>query len=316
MTSSVPMVSVRAKLAGRQYRPAGYFYAVDGTAYPGAPAPPRPVLSDGTGGWSGFSSGMVGGLADTADGLWASRCIGYEAATLPMWPSVQQGRTDLRNAIAADAAAYLKVNGTYDGLVIAGSGYSQGSMVWDQVFVLDFLASDGALHHLLPYLYRVYQFGHVFRCPGIAHGNTLAGLPQSIVQDGVQTGGIGLGLDLTPEQTNHVAPDGKPVVYSCANKGDIYTCCSVGTDPWHHPAPEGKVGHIFYKIVMQPTFTDVIDAATVLAEPIAGIEELFHTMKFFAQGTSAPHYEYFPQMNACIHDAYQLGISLPHELGQ
>lgn len=306
---------IRAGFNGLEYQPAGYFYAVDGTVYAGAPAPPDPIINDGTGYWCGFASGMVGGLTNLADGLWASRCIGYPAVTLPMWPSVQTGRASLVAAIQSDAANYRARHGSYDGLAIAMSGYSQGSMVTDQVWVHDFLDPSGVLHELLPYVYRSYQFGHIFRSPGIAHGNALAGLPQSLIQDGVQTGGIGLVLDLTPEQTNYVAPDGNPVVYSCANLGDIYSCCSVGTNPWTDPAPEGKVGYIFYQVVMQPTFDDVIGTATVLEEPISAIEELFHVMEFFAEGTSAPHYEYFPQMDACITDAYHLGLSLPHQLG-
>ncbi|WP_052956738.1 hypothetical protein [Mycolicibacter heraklionensis] len=314
MTSSL-FVDIRAKLNGRTYRPAGYFYAVDGTVYPGAPAPPQPIIDDGHGWWSGFSSGIVGGLTNLADGLWQSRCIGYPAATLPMWPSVQTGRANLVAAIRTDANVYQALHGTLEGFVIAGSGYSQGSMVWDQVYALDMLPDNGVLHDLLPYVYRIYQLGHIFRTPGIAHGNALAGLPESIEQDGVETGGIGLELDLTAEQTNRLAPDGRPIVHSCANKGDIYTCCSVGINPWSAPAAEGKVGRTFMKIVMQPTFSDVVAAAGVLGEPIAGVMELFHVMVFFAAGPNSPHYQYFPQMDACIDDAHKLGLSLPHELG-
>ena len=161
-------------------------------------------------------------------------------------------------------------------------------------------------------MYRSYQFGHIFRTPGIAHGNALIGLPESIKQDGVETGGIGMGMDLTVAQTNYLAPDGKPVVYSCANKGDIYTCCSTGTDPWKHPAPEGKVGKIFEAIIMQPSLAGIVKTALVLEEPMSGILELFHVMKFFAAGPNAPHYLYFPQMVACVGDALALGRSLPH----
>ena len=38
--------AVAANIAGLHYEPAGYFYAVDGTAYPGAPAPPDPPTND------------------------------------------------------------------------------------------------------------------------------------------------------------------------------------------------------------------------------------------------------------------------------
>jgi hypothetical protein len=77
-------VQVRAKLNGRTYRPAGAIFAVDGTAYPGAPGIPAPG--------AGFSSDLIYGLINLADGLWASQFIGYPAVTYPMGPSVQRGR--------------------------------------------------------------------------------------------------------------------------------------------------------------------------------------------------------------------------------
>ena len=316
MTSSIPMLMVQQKLAGRSWRPAGYFYAVDGTAYPGAPAVPLPIINDGTGTWSGFSSGMVGGMINVRDGLWASRCIGYEATTIPMWPSVQQGRANLIAAIKADAAAYLAANGTYAGLVITGSGYSQGSMVWDQVWVEDILSPTGVLHYLLPYVYRIYQFGHVFRTPGIAHGNALIGSPESITQNGVESGGIGGTLDLTVAQTNYLSPVGTPVIYSCANHGDIYTCSPMGTQPWSIStmASQGKTGYIFFRIIMDPTFLDVVEAVEVLEHPIDSIEEGFNAAQFFSEGVNAPHYQYYPQMLGCITDVMNLGESLPHQL--
>jgi hypothetical protein len=313
MTSSFWEVLTRSQFNGLGRRPAGGIFAVDGTTYPGAPAPPFPIRNDGQGYWCGFSSGLVGGLMNLVDGLWDSFCIGYSAATVPMWPSVQEARQNLKVAIKAYAAAYLAQWGVYPAII--GTGYSQGSMAWDQLWALDILPEDGELHYLLPYIYRIYQFGHIFRTPGIAHGNALAGLPESIIQDGVETGGIGLALDLTVEQTNYPAPDGKPVVYSCANKGDLYSANSCGLNPWTAPAPEGKVGNIFMAIIMQPTFLDVVKTVEVLGEPLKAVLELFHTMSFFAQGMNSPHYQYFPQMNACIDDAVALGLSLPHELG-
>lgn len=304
---------IRAAKNGLPYRPAGIIIAVEGTAYPGCPAPPSMILNDGTGFWSGFASGLVGGVCNAQDGLWDSYLVPYGAATVPMWPTVQQARELVVAYLLSYAPAYQAAWGVYPPIVF--TGYSQGSMATDQVWVLDILPEDGRLHFLLPYIYRSYQFGHIFRTPGIAHGNALAGLPESIIQDGVETGGIGLGMDLTVEQTNHVAPDGKPVVYSCANKGDLYTCCSTGMDPWTAPAPEGKVGKIFESIIMQPTLGDILATVKVLGEPLQAILELFHAMAFFAKGPQAPHYLYFPQMVACINDAFALGNSLPHQIG-
>lgn len=323
MTSSIPFVSVQQKLAGRTWQTCGTIVAVDGTAYPGCPNPPQPIVNGSASGWfSGFSSGLVGGVINSLDGLWDSYCVGYGAATIPMWPTVQQAREIVVSYLESYAAAYKSMWGDYPPIVM--TGYSQGSMAVDQVWVYDFLTPPGGtdtegnptgrLHYLLDYVYRSYQFGHVFRCPGIAWGNALIGLPQSIQDGGVETGGIGGPLDLTVAQTNYTAPDGGPVVYSCVNQGDIYSACEVGLDPWEDLAPEGDIADIFYKIVMQPTFLDVISAAKVLEHPLAGIVELFRVMQFFAEGTNAPHYEYFPQMVGCVNDCYKLGLSLPHQL--
>lgn len=312
MTSSL-FVDVRSELNGLQRRPAGVIIAVEGTAYPGCPGAPSMILSDGTGFWSGFASALVGGVCNEADGLWDSFLVAYGAATVPMWPTVQQAREEVVAYLLTYAPAYKAQWGVYPPIVF--TGYSQGSMATDQLWVLDILAESGRLHFLLPFVYRSYQFGHIFRTPGIAHGNALAGLPESIEQDGVETGGIGLGMDLTEDETNYVAPDGKPVVYSSANKGDIYTCCSTGLNPWTKPSKEGKVGKIFEAIIMQPTLADIVATVKVLGEPLSAVMELFHAMAFFAKGPAAPHYLYFPQMVACINDCLALGNSLPHQLG-
>jgi hypothetical protein len=309
MTSGL-FVDIRSALNGTVRRPAGVIVCVEGTAYPGCPGPPSMILNDGTGFWSGFASGLVGGVCNAQDGLFDSYLVPYAAPTLPMWPGVQQAREEVVNFLLSYIPAYIAQWGAQPAVIL--TGYSQGSMATDQVYTLDY-AEGGRLNPYLSGLYRSYQFGHIFRTPGIAHGNALVGDPESIQQDGVETGGIGGPLDLTEEQTNRPAPDGKPTVYSCANKGDIYSCCAVGSNP-SKPASEGAVALIFYKIVMQPTFLDVISAAKVLGSPIAGIIELFSVMKFFAEGPNAPHYQYFPQMVGCINDCYQLGLSLPHSL--
>lgn len=310
MTSSIFNVQTRSSFTGTKYQPAGVIFAVDGTAYPGAPGADIPITTDGSGWWAGFSSGMVGGLENIADGLWGSIIIGYEASTIPMWPSVQQGRGFLVAAIKNYTDGFKSNFGFYPPIIL--TGYSQGSMITDQVWVLDILSTTGVLHYLLPYVYRIYQFGHIFRSPAIAWGNALAGLPQSIRQNGQETGGIGAVLDLTVAQTNFVAPDGQPVVHSCANHGDLYTCCPTGTDPWKNLAAQGKTGQLFFKIIMQPTFADIVEAALVLEHPIASIEEGINAGTFFAEGMTSPHYQYYPQMLACINDAHQLGMSLPH----
>jgi hypothetical protein len=292
------------------YRPCGGLFAVDGTAYPGAPGAELPITNDGTGWWSGLASGMVGGLENMQDGLWNSWMVSYEASVCPMWPSVQQGRGYLITAIQQFEVWCMQQFGTYLPIIMAG--YSQGTMVTDQVWVYDILSPTGVLHYLLPFVYRIYEFGHIFRSPGIAYANQLAGLPQSIKADGQETGGIGCVLDLTVAQTNYAAPDGKPVITSAANKGDIYGCCPTGLNPWTNLSKQGKTGQLFFKVIMQPTFAE---CAEVLAMPVDAIEEGIAAGTFFAEGMASPHYTYGVQMDACINDALVLGNSLPHQAG-
>jgi len=314
MTSSVSFVQARQIQLGRKWMPCGGFFAVDGTAYPGSPNAPTPILDNGSGFWSGFSSGMVGGLTNLLDGLWASFCIAYEASTVPMWSSVQQARGYLVACIDNFAKWFYGKFGFWPPICL--SGYSQGSMVTDQVWLLDILSPNGALHYLAPYVYRIYQFGHIFRNPGNARGNVLAGLPESISTDGVETGGIGCELDNTNEQVALLAPDGQPIMTSTANKGDIYGACPTGLEPWslNTLANPAKTGRLFFKVVMDPTPIDVIELVEVIQTPIASIEEGIATAEFFAQGNNSPHYQYYAQMDACINDAYQLGLSLPHTI--
>lgn len=302
-----PDISFQA--SGIYYRPAGFIVAVEGTMYPGAPAPPVPEINDGTGFWAGFSSGIVGGLTNMSDGLWKSALTGYSAAVIPMGPSVQAGRQATIVLIRQLASWWLAQYGSYDGLAILLTGYSQGAMVTGFVWSQDIWATDGVLHDLLPFVYRVYQFGDPFRTPGIAHGNELAGLPAPPDVDGVTTGGIGGHLDLTVEQTNYQAPDGKPVMCSCANIGDLYTDCPVGDTPQTSVAPAGNAEYLIFNMVQNPSFGSILEIATALKQPIGAIEAVVNGLKFVAVST-APHMQYYPQMLACINDALVLGQGL------
>jgi hypothetical protein len=313
MTQSVFATSIRPKLNGKYYTPAGLVVCFDGTVYPGAPFPPIPATNDGNGWYAGFASALAGGLMNLQDGLWNSICVGYPAATVPMWPSVQTGRKTGVAQIDAYQKWFHSQFGTYAPTVLAG--YSQGTMITDQIWLLDILSPTGVLHYLLPFVYRSYQIGHIFRSPGIAWANAAAGLSQDIKTDSVESGGIGCVLDLTPEQTNYAAPDGKPVVWSAANPGDLYTSCPTGLDPWKNLAKQGQTGQLFFKIIMQPTFVDIISAAKVLLMPISAIEEAINAGTFFSQGMNSPHYQYFPQLTACIDDALKLGLSFPYRPG-
>lgn len=325
MTSS-EFVTVRANKTGTVYSPAGAIFAVEGTVYPWAPNPPSFITDDGNGYWCGFASGVVGGLANTQDGLWESPTypagwtpnfggVGYPAVTVPMWPSVQTGRANLNMTLGWYANTYFQQNGSYDGLVILGSAWSQGAMVWCQTFFNDILPTNGTLHYLLPYVYRMYLFGDPFRCPGVAHGNELAGLPLLSKVDGQVTGGIGGPLDYTVDQANLLAPDGKYLVNSFVNANDLYADAPVGSTPWTSMPSVAKVEYLIFRIVMQPSFADIIELATLLDKPIGDIEALINAGEFFGAGPNAGHYQYYPQMTAAINDALELGNSLPHNNG-
>lgn len=316
MTSS-EFVGIRANWNGKPYKPAGYLFCVDGTAYPGTPGPPGILLDDGTGFWSGFSSGIAGGLANVADGLWASNLIAYNTVSpIPTNKARDAGIASLAASIGAVTDNYYRNNGnSYNGLVIAISGYSLGAIITGTYWQTYVLNPTGPHHYLAPYIYRIYQFGDPLRCPSVAHGNALSGLPESIQQDGVETGGIGGKLDLTVAQSNLLAPDGKYIYNSCANKGDIYACSPIGLNPWTAPAGPGKVGNLIFQEVMSPSITNTLKIAEALGSPIGMVEEIVNGMTFLAEGTSAPHWLYMPQLLGCINDALALGNSLPHELG-
>lgn len=323
MTSSLLNVQTRAALNGLEYSPAGAIFPVEGTVYPFAPNPPSFITNNGRGYWCGFASGVAGGLANSQDGLWAcptwplgwspNFCgVGYPAVTTPMWPSVQTGRANLNLLLGSYATSYYKQNGSYEGMAILLSAWSQGAMVVCQTFFLDIFPTTGTLHYLLPYVYRLYLFGDIFRCPGIAHGNDMAGIPLPPKLDGVTTGGIGGPLDYTVAQANLLAPDGKFLVNSFVNQNDLYADSPCGDTPWTSLSSAGSVEYLFFQIIMQPSLTLFIKLATLLGKPIGDVEALVNTGEFFGAGNNAGHYNYWTGMAAAVADALALGNSLPH----
>lgn len=325
MTSSL-FTQVRAIKTGVPNLSAGALIPIEGTVYPDAPNPPSFITDDGNGFYCGFASAMAGGAANIQDGLWAcptwplnfgpNRCgAGYEALTVPMWPSVQQGRGSVGLAAGAAATKYYKANGTYDGLVLAFSAWSQGVMALLQWFLLDVVPVGAPFHYLLPYIWRLYCFGDPFRCPNVAHGNEIAGTPMPPKLDGQVTGGIGGPLDYTPDQANMLAPDGKFLIYSFVKPNDLYADAPVGLTPWTSEPAAGKVEFLFFKIVMQPNFSDIIELAELLGEPIGDVEALINTGEFFGAGNNAGHYQYFAELDAAINDLLTLGNSLPLRTG-
>lgn len=312
MTSSL-FVNIRAQKNGTQYRPCGGVFAVEGTVYPGAPAPPTYILDDGTGYWCGFASGTIGGLINVADGLWYSECIGYPAVTTPMWPSAQIGQHNLGFSIKNFADSFYQTWGFYPPIAVVS--WSQGAIATDLWWTIDVLPETGYLHYLLPYIYRIYNYGDVLRCPGISHGNDYAGLPTPGTLDGETTGGIGGPLDLTSEQTNVLAPDGRYVVQSFNNAGDLYGAAPVGDNPWKSMPAVAKVEYGFFKIIMNPGFLDIVEiGGEIIVHPIGAVEAGWNAGKFFSEGMNAPHFQYWDAMDWIIGDLVSLGNSLPHQL--
>lgn len=209
--------------------------------------------------------------------------IGYPAAVSPMAPSVKAGRDEVNRQIG------MRPKGT----PLFLSGYSQGAIVTGQVWVHDILDPNGVHHDRLNDVRGIIQFGDPVRCPGIAHGNEVAGFAAPKKLDGQVTGGIAGPADMTADQT----PD---FYLSCALDGDLYGAAPVGANPWHDESSVGKVETNIYDIVQQPSFGDIISIAKDLGMPIGTVEAIYNAMLFFGQGTNAAHWQYGPFVPAMV----------------
>ena len=223
--------------------------------------------------WQAIADQLDGIVTQETAVMWQP--IGYPAAVTPMAPSVQAGRAEVNRQIG------LRPLGT----PLFLSGYSQGAIVTGQVWALDILNPNGIHHNRLPDVRGIIQFGDPLRCPGIAHGNEVAGLPMPTHLDGQVTGGIAGPADLRPDQT----PD---FLLSCALDGDLYACAPVGSSPWSAESQVGDVETNIYDIIQQATFLDVISIAKDLLMPIGTVEGIINALLFFGQGTNAPHWQY------------------------
>jgi len=220
--------------------------------------------------------------ADTARALgdeqWLWQPIGYPSATFPMLPSRKAGEEELVRQINLHPGK------------IALAGYSQGALITGTVWRDRILNPAGDLHHRLSDVVAIIHWGDPMRCPGIANGNTFAGLPMPRELDGVVTGGISGPDDLTPEQT----PD---FLLSFANDGDLYACSPQGLD---HQSPAGKVEKLIYDFIQEVTFIDVMAIAeeilkaifVPLTNLIPLIQAIINAGLFFGAGMAAPHYHY------------------------
>lgn len=267
----------------------------------------RPVLitGNGTGVPDGFGPGFsadVGrafevnpwqGVANLIDGLqppnpppvfWQP--IGYPAAVFPMNKSVEKGRAEVNRQIG------LRPKGT----PIFLSGYSQFAIVTGEVWVKDILDPKGVHHDRLSDVKGIINFGDPLRCPGIAHGNEIAGFAAPTKLDSQTTGGISGPQCLTVDQT----PD---FLLSCALDGDLYAAAPVGDDPWKNEPLVGQIETRIYGFIESGSIlTGFLAVAKGIAQEfghplsntIALVHAIFNGMKFASAGPSAPHWQYEP----------------------
>lgn len=228
-------------------------------------------------------------VADKIDGLVTPESpvewqpCGYPAAVFPMNPSVE----DLRGEVKRQILRRPK------GTPLFLSGYSQSAIAMAEVWSQDILPLSGALHDRLADVRGIIQFGDPVRCPGIAHGNEVAGMPAPTKLNGQTTGGIAGPRCLTPEQT----PD---FYLSCALDGDLYAAAPVSDDPWHSESSVGRVETRVYNFIESGSVLDFFKIALALGAPIAMIKGIYNGLKFAAAGTNAPHWQYGPFVPAMV----------------
>ncbi len=183
----------------------------------------------GTGGrWDADFTAEIAGAVNGHGYYWQG--VSYPAATFPMGPSVKQGIEEMVRLISAKPGTF------------AIMGYSQGAIVTCKLWRDEIMNPNGRLHDRLGDIFAHVSFGNPMRCPGIANGNGLAGLPPLKNEFGYLTGGIAGPDDLTPWQTPWWHAD-------FAKNGDLYATCPTGPDPWANEAPPGEMQTAIYKMV-------------------------------------------------------------------
>jgi hypothetical protein len=244
--------------------------------------------------WQVIENNMDGIITPTPPVEWQP--IGYPAAVFPMNPSVVAGRAEVNRQIGLRPA----------GTPLFLSGYSQGAIVTAEVWSQDILSPSGIHHDRLPDVRGIIQFGDPVRCPGIAHGNEIAGFPAPKDLDGVVSGGIAGPTCLTEAQT--------PSFYlSCALDGDLYAAAPVGPKsgtavvdtgaPWHNEPLVGQIETRIYGFIesgsLAKGFMAIVEGIVQefeypLTNTIALVHAIFNGIGFAAKGMNAPHWRYGP----------------------
>lgn len=249
-------------------RPVATLITVNGTAVPDPFGP-------------GFPADLGRALERTSPGLYYWQPIGYPAAVYPMRPSVEAGREEVVNQINRHPGRFVLV------------GYSQGALVTNAVWREDILNPQGRLHHRKDEVLALITYGDPQRCPGIANGNRLAGLPVPKKLNGHTTGGIAGPDNLTAEETPEK-------FLSFANNGDLYAAAPVGDDPWNTQTEVGYNQTMIYEAVMEFNGKDFIrlvaEIADVVRMPAINVVPLVQAiwggLSFFGKGTKASHWTY------------------------
>ncbi|AXC35118.1 lysin B [Mycobacterium phage Phranny] len=125
----------------------------------------------------------------------------YPARAFPMWPSIQDGRKELRTQIASKPGE------------INMAGYSQGACVVGQVLKHDIMDPKGSLHHRLSDVRKVVFWGNPMRQQGIQHDDQWIHEIAPADTHGILTFDLLEGLDKAPFE-----------VRDYAHKGDMYAC--------------------------------------------------------------------------------------------
>jgi hypothetical protein len=303
MTSSIAMMDVRQKLAGRNWQPAGVYISVNGTGDPSPSDTYNPLGS--------FASDISQLLMEQQDGLWLSQPIGYAAAVENMEASYTDAALQIVAALGGPAHPTYQAAVYPTGPFVLG-GYSQGSGATNTVWTQYIYPEDGLLHHRINDCMSIINFGDIFRTPGIANGNVYQGIPIPGEEDGTVTGGIGQAANnLTAAESTYINPTNplkQPVIMSWDLPGDLY-----GSSP---QGGAGSVAQSIMNIVFNTSFTNVVKILEDLAHPLGDIEEIYNAIKFFSAGTAAPHWQYANQ--GCVQSAVNymlaLGSALPHIL--
>jgi hypothetical protein len=244
--------------------------------------------------WQVIENTMEGVETPTPPVEWQP--IGYEASVFPMQGSIEQGRAEVNRQIS------FRPKGT----PLFFSGYSQGACVTGEVWTKDILPVTGIHHDRLADVKGIIQFGDPLRCPGIAHGNEVAGFPMPKDLDGDITGGIAGPTCLTPDQT----PD---FLLSCALDGDLYASAPVGPStgttvvstgaPWKNEPLVGQIETRIYNFILSGSmvtgFMAIVEGIAQefeypISNTIALVHAIFNGIGFAAKGMNAPHWQYGP----------------------